>query len=140
MKASCRRLRTGLISGQLFRISSCVRYVEQMGLRRSLMRRSRHGVVSLVGIAALTGALLPSSLSVPASAAVTFTSTAVAQHSNLCVDVPGDSTANGTQLVQAVCDQGASQRLTFTPVAGQGETYTISPAHTGGNCVDVSGT
>lgn len=102
------------------------------------MRRSRFGAISFLGIAALVAALVPA-LSFPSAAAVTFTSTLVAQHSNLCLDVPGDSTANGTQLVQATCDQGASQRFTLTPVSGVTDTYTVSPGHTSGKCVAVSG-
>lgn len=88
---------------------------------------------------ALVAIGLPAVWAPPAGAEVTFTSTAVAQHSGLCLDVPSDSTANNIQLAQATCDQGASQRLTFTPVAGVANTYTVSPGHTAGKCMDVYG-
>src|SRR3954451_12867605 len=56
---------------------------------------------------------------------VTFTSTAVSNASNLCMNVPGGSSTNGTQLTQAACTGGAAQSNTFTPVAGTTDTNTI---------------
>jgi Ricin-type beta-trefoil lectin domain-like len=74
----------------------------------------------------------------PAPAAVTFSSTAVNQGSNLCAEVPGGAGTNGLQLDQRTCAGGAAQSFTFTPVSGATGTYTIATL-TSGHCVDISG-
>ena len=53
----------------------------------------------------LVGALLASG----ASAQNTFVSTLVAEHSGLCLEVPGASTAANVQLVQNTCHGRALQ-------------------------------
>ena len=72
-----------------------------------------------------------------ASAAVTFSSTAVNQGSGQCLDDPNSSTSAGTQLVQFSCNGGTNQSWTFTPISSTSNSYTIKSA--AGLCVDVSG-
>ncbi len=72
-----------------------------------------------------------------AAAAVTFTSTGVNQNGGNCLDLPGGSSASGTQLRAFTCGSGANQNLGFTPVAGPSDTYTITTQS--GQCVDVHG-
>ncbi|MBT2232169.1 RICIN domain-containing protein [Nonomuraea sp. NEAU-A123] len=74
----------------------------------------------------------------PANAATTFTSTAVNQNGGNCLTLPNSSTTNGVQLTQATCNGGANQNLTFTPVSGTTDQYTIATS-TAGRCVDVYG-
>lgn len=63
-----------------------------------------------------------------------FTSTAVAQHSSKCMDVPNNTAA--TQLQQYACNGQARQSFQFQPVGA--DTYRI--VNTGnGLCVDVDG-
>jgi hypothetical protein len=71
-------------------------------------------------------------------AAVTFGSTAVAQHSNRCMDVFGAQTGDNANLIQWNCHAGANQSFTFTPVAGTSDTYTIG-TFSAGKCADVMG-
>ncbi|WP_406162793.1 RICIN domain-containing protein [Streptomyces sp. NBC_00882] len=66
-----------------------------------------------------------------------FSSTAVAQHSGLCLEDPGQSTANGTQYQQNTCGTGQEQRFDFHPVTGTTDTYTLVN-HSSGKCLDVS--
>ncbi|PBC70373.1 carbohydrate-binding protein with CBM35 doain [Streptomyces sp. TLI_235] len=66
-----------------------------------------------------------------------FSSTAVAQHSQLCLEDPGRSTANGTQYRQNTCTSGQEQTFDFHPVAGTADTYTVVN-HASGKCLDVS--
>ncbi|MFI1504666.1 RICIN domain-containing protein [Streptomyces sp. NPDC020597] len=70
-------------------------------------------------------------------AATGFSSTAVAQHSRLCLENPGQSTANGTQYQQNTCTGGQEQTFDFHPVAGAADTYTVVN-HSSGKCLDVS--
>ncbi|MFE2938159.1 family 43 glycosylhydrolase [Streptomyces sp. NPDC059255] len=72
-----------------------------------------------------------------ATAATAFTSTGVNQNGGNCLDLPGGSTADGTQLRAFTCGAGAGQNFGFTPVAGTADTYTISTPS--GRCADVSG-
>lgn len=73
----------------------------------------------------------------PASAAVTFSSTGVNQNGGNCLDLPGGSTTNATQLRAFTCSSGANQNFGYTPVAGTSDTYTITTQS--GQCVDVFG-
>ncbi|MDH6623085.1 hypothetical protein M2271_000872 [Streptomyces sp. LBL] len=73
----------------------------------------------------------------PAAAAVTFTSTGVNQNGGNCLDLPGSSSTDGTQLRSFTCGSGANQNLGFTPVPGSSDLYTITTQS--GQCVDVSG-
>ncbi|WP_105968229.1 RICIN domain-containing protein, partial [Streptomyces geranii] len=66
-----------------------------------------------------------------------FSSTAVAQHSVLCLENPGQSTADGTQLQQNTCGTGQEQRFDFHPVSGATDTYTVVN-HSSGKCLDIS--
>ncbi|NUP24661.1 MAG: family 43 glycosylhydrolase [Streptomyces sp.] len=72
-----------------------------------------------------------------AAAAVAFTSTGVNQHGGNCLDLPGGSATNGTQLRALACGGGANQNLGFAPVPGTADTYTITTFS--GQCVDVYG-
>jgi hypothetical protein len=67
-----------------------------------------------------------------------FTSTAVAQHSQKCLDVPNGTTTTGTQLQQSTCNGQAAQSFQFRPVAGQVDTFSIVNAGNG-LCLDVNG-
>ena len=51
-----------------------------------------------------------------------FTSAAVAQHSDKCLNAPGET---GAQFVQQRCNGGVAQRFTFTPVGGRSDVYTV---------------
>ncbi|MDQ0760965.1 RICIN domain-containing protein [Streptomyces canus] len=78
----------------------------------------------------------PASLHIGASTG--FSSTAVAQHSSLCLEDPAQSTANGTQYQQNTCGTGQEQIFDFHPVTGTTDTYTVVN-HSSGKCLDVSG-
>ncbi|AUG81786.1 Ricin-type beta-trefoil lectin domain protein [Kitasatospora sp. MMS16-BH015] len=67
-----------------------------------------------------------------------FSSTAVAQHSGLCLADPSRSTADGTQYRQNTCTGGQEQTFDFHPVAGATGTYTVVD-HSSGKCLDVKG-
>lgn len=77
----------------------------------------------------------PASLHTGASTG--FSSTAVAQHSALCLEDPAQSTADGTQYQQNTCGTGQEQRFDFHPVSGATDTYTVVN-HSSGKCLDVS--
>ncbi|WP_405892735.1 RICIN domain-containing protein [Streptomyces sp. NBC_00104] len=77
----------------------------------------------------------PASLHIGASTG--FSSTAVAQHSGLCLEDPAKSTADGTQYEQNTCGSGQEQRFDFHPVSGATDTYTIVN-HSSGKCLDIS--
>jgi hypothetical protein len=77
----------------------------------------------------------PASLHIGASAG--FSSTAVAQHSGLCLEDPAKSTANGTQYRQNTCGTGQEQIFDFHPVSGTADTYTVVN-HFSGKCLDVN--
>ncbi|MET7654974.1 RICIN domain-containing protein [Streptomyces sp. NPDC005486] len=77
----------------------------------------------------------PTSLHIGASTG--FSSTAVAQHSGLCLEDPAQSTADGTQYQQNTCGAGQEQRFDFHPVSGATDTYTVVN-HSSGKCLDIS--
>lgn len=77
----------------------------------------------------------PQSLHIGASTG--FSSTAVAQHSSLCLENPSQSTADGTQYRQNTCGSGEDQRFDFRPVSGATDTYTVVN-HSSGKCLDIS--
>ncbi|WP_330288020.1 RICIN domain-containing protein [Streptomyces sp. NBC_00576] len=77
----------------------------------------------------------PASLHIGASTG--FSSTAVAQHSGLCLENPAQSTADGTQYRQNTCGTGQEQRFDFHPVTGAAGTYTVVN-HFSGKCLDVA--
>ncbi|MEH0556069.1 RICIN domain-containing protein [Streptomyces sp. B21-101] len=70
-------------------------------------------------------------------AATGFSSTAVAQHSSLCLENPGQSAADGTQYRQNTCTSGQEQIFDFHPVSGTTDTYTVVN-HSSGKCLDIS--
>lgn len=77
----------------------------------------------------------PASLHIGAASG--FSSTAVAQHSGLCLEDPAQSTANGTQYQQNTCGNGQEQVFDFHPVSGTTDTYTLVD-HLSGKCLDVA--
>ncbi|WP_200301249.1 RICIN domain-containing protein [Streptomyces adelaidensis] len=77
----------------------------------------------------------PASLHIGASTG--FSSTAVAQHSGLCLEDPAKSTANGTQYQQNTCGSSQEQIYDFHPVTGTTDTYTVVN-HSSGKCLDIS--
>lgn len=66
-----------------------------------------------------------------------FTTVAVAQHSQMCLDDTNLSTANGTRQQQYHCEGGSQQIWRFAPVSGVANTYTAVNQHSG-KCLDVS--
>ncbi len=74
----------------------------------------------------------------PASALVTFTSTAVNQNGSNCMTLPGGNTANLVQLTQLGCNAAVYQNFTFNPYSTSTDTYTIATS-TAGKCIDVNG-
>jgi len=86
----------------------------------------------------LVAALVPIAIAEPARAEVTFSSTAVNQAGNNCIDVPNSAPTNALQLVQWTCNSGANQNFTFVPVTGLANTYNIRTL-TAGSCIDISG-
>ncbi|GAB1818817.1 RICIN domain-containing protein [Herbidospora sp. RD11066] len=79
---------------------------------------------------ALTVTLLPPSDG-------SFTSVAVAQHSQQCLDDPNSATADGTVQQQFSCEGGDQQLWDFRPVSGVSGTYTVVNRHSG-KCLDVN--
>ncbi|BBC33934.1 Ricin-type beta-trefoil lectin domain protein [Streptomyces graminofaciens] len=77
----------------------------------------------------------PQNLHIGASSG--FSSTAVAQHSGLCLEDPAKSTADGTQYQQDTCGNGQEQIFDFHPVSGATNTYTVVN-HSSGKCLDIS--
>ncbi|MDX2556500.1 RICIN domain-containing protein [Streptomyces stelliscabiei] len=77
----------------------------------------------------------PASLHIGAPAG--FSSAAVAQHSGLCLEDPGRSTANGTQYQQNTCGSGQEQLFDFHRVTGTTDTYTVVNQFSG-KCLDVA--
>jgi hypothetical protein len=53
-----------------------------------------------------------------------FTTVAVEQHSQMCLDDTSLSTANGTVQQQYHCEGGSQQIWRFVPVRGVADTYT----------------
>ncbi|MBW4621657.1 MAG: RICIN domain-containing protein [Cyanosarcina radialis HA8281-LM2] len=77
-------------------------------------------------------------VNVRASSGGTFNSTAVARHSNKCLDVPGSQTTDGVQLQQWPCNGTNAQNFQFRPVAGVANTYNIVNVNSN-KCIDVYG-
>jgi hypothetical protein len=75
---------------------------------------------------------------VQANSGSTFNSTAVARHSNKCLDVPGSQTANGVQLQQWPCNGTNAQNFQFRPVVGVANTYNIVNVNSN-KCIEVNG-
>jgi hypothetical protein len=73
---------------------------------------------------------------VTTSGSGTFTSTAVAQHSSKCLDVPNGTMTTGTQLQQWTCNGAGAQSFQFRP-SGTAGNYAI--VNTGNNlCLDIA--
>jgi hypothetical protein len=60
----------------------------------------------------------------------------IARHSGQCLDVTGQSVANGTQVIQWPCHGGGNQKWVLVPT-GTGH-YFATVQHSG-QCLDVSG-
>lgn len=100
--------------------------------------RSRTGLRRAAAATVLVAALIPFLPAGNAAAAAAFTSTAANATGAGCLEVPGGASTAGLQLVLRACASAAGQSLTFNPVSGTTDVYTIATA-TAGNCVDVSG-
>jgi hypothetical protein len=59
------------------------------------------------------------------SSSTSFVSTAVARHSNLCLNVPSSQLVNGVQLDQLSCNGSNAQNFRFQPIAGATNTYNL---------------
>lgn len=68
-------------------------------------------------------------------AQTTFTSTAVVEHSGMCLEVPGASTAANVQLVQNTCNGRPEQSFRFEVVNAAQQIYTIKAQHAPNQCV-----
>lgn len=66
-----------------------------------------------------------------------FSSVAVAQHSQQCLDNTDLGGADGNVQQQFLCEGGAQQMWDFRPVAGTADTYTLVNQQSG-KCLDVS--
>jgi uncharacterized protein (DUF1800 family) len=64
-----------------------------------------------------------------AFAQTTFTTTAVAQHSNLCLEVPGASTAPNVQVTQNTCSAASHQSFRFDVVNAAQQIFMIRAVH-----------
>jgi uncharacterized protein (DUF1800 family) len=84
-----------------------------------------------VGLA-LAGAVVATS-SVQAQS--TFTSTAVVEHSGLCLEVPGASTTANLQLVQNTCNGRPEQSFRFEVQNAARQIYLIRAQHATNQCV-----
>ena len=69
------------------------------------------------------------SVSHSAFAQTTFTTTAVAQHSNLCLTVPGASMAVSVQVTQNTCSGAAGQSFRFEVVNSAQQIFIIRALH-----------
>ena len=87
-------------------------------------RHYRHGVAVVAALA--SGAALAQS---------SFTSTLVAEHSGLCLEVPGASTAANVQLVQNTCNGRPEQSFRFDVQDPARQHYVIRATHAGNQCV-----
>src|SRR4051812_5166960 len=95
-------------------------------------------VVSMTVVDCSFDEAIPVADNVAEITAVTFSSTAIAQHSTRCMDVFGAQAGDNVNLIQWNCHGGTTQSFTFTPVTGSTDTYTIS-TFTAGKCAAVSG-
>lgn len=66
-----------------------------------------------------------------------FESALTAQHSQMCLDNLGWSSADGNPQVQYKCSNSAVQRFAFVAVPGVADTYQIINKHSG-KCLDVN--
>ncbi|WP_397608496.1 DUF1800 family protein [Silanimonas sp.] len=73
----------------------------------------------------------------PSAAQATFTSTAVVEHSGMCLEVPGASTAANVQLVQNTCNGRPEQSFRFQVINPVTQTYYIVATHSN-QCVVAS--
>lgn len=65
----------------------------------------------------------------PVAAQSTFTTTAVAEHSGLCLEVPNASTAANVQLVQNTCNGRPEQSFRFQVLDAATQTYYMVATH-----------
>lgn len=77
-------------------------------------------------------------LALPCAAQSTFTSTSVAEHSGLCLEVPGASTAANLQLVQNTCNGRQEQSFRFQVVNAAQQVFNIQASHSN-LCLATSG-
>jgi uncharacterized protein (DUF1800 family) len=85
------------------------------------MRALRHAQLAVIGLAVV--------FALPGAAQSTFTSTAVAEHSGLCLEVPGASTAADVQLVQNTCNGRPEQSFRFQVVNAAQQIFNIHASH-----------
>ena len=85
------------------------------------MRPLRQAQLAVIGLAA--------AFALPGAAQSTFTSTAVVEHSGLCLEVPGASTAANVQLVQNTCNGRPEQSFRFQVVDAAQQIFNIHASH-----------
>ena len=85
------------------------------------MRPLRQAQLAVIGLAA--------AFALPGAAQSTFTSTAVVEHSGLCLEVPGASTAANVQLVQNTCNGRPEQNFRFEVLNAAQQVYLIRALH-----------
>ena len=74
-------------------------------------------------------AFVAAAVAAPTMAQSTFTSSAVVEHSGLCLEVPAGSTAVNTQLVQNTCNGRPEQNFRFEVVNAAAQIYYIVATH-----------
>jgi uncharacterized protein (DUF1800 family) len=83
---------------------------------------------------ALAGAAWAAS---PTHAQSTFTSTAVVEHSGMCLEVPGASTATSVQLVQNTCNGRPEQSFRLQVINAVSQLYYVVATHSN-QCIAAS--
>jgi len=91
------------------------------------MRPLRQAQLAVIGLAV--------AFALPSAAQSTFTSTAVVEHSGMCLEVPGASTANNLQLVQNTCNGRPEQNFRLEVLNVAQQIYLIRALHAENQCV-----
>ncbi|MCZ8164837.1 DUF1800 family protein [Silanimonas sp.] len=94
------------------------------------MRPLRQAQLAVIGLAV--------AFALPSAAQSTFTSTAVVEHSGMCLEVPGASTANNLQLVQNTCNGRPEQSFRFQVIDAARQRFSVVATHSN-LCLSANG-
>lgn len=94
------------------------------------MRPLRQAQLAVIGLAV--------AFALPSAAQSTFTSTAVVEHSGMCLEVPGASTANNLQLVQNACNGRPEQNFRFQVIDAARQRFSVVATHSN-LCLSANG-
>lgn len=94
------------------------------------MRPLRQAQLAVIGLAV--------AFALPSAAQSTFTSTAVVEHSGMCLEVPGASTANNLQLVQNTCNGRPEQNFRFQVIDAARQRFSVVATHSN-LCLSANG-